>query len=105
VIAIHRDEAPYLSLPRRTYAPRGWRMLVRSHSALLFGLSELLHPVERCGADRLLEDGDILPAPGGILRVVSCPGHTPGHIAFFREKDGILFSGDAVINIIPVKRV
>lgn len=104
-IALHREEAPYLSLPKRSYAPRGLHLLTRSHTAFLFAMSELLHPVERCGADQLLEDGDLVPAPGGPLRVVHCPGHTPGHIAFFRERDGILFSGDAVINIIPVKRV
>jgi len=35
---------------------------------------------------------------------VPCPGHTEGHAAFFREREGVLFSGDAVMNIIPIRR-
>lgn len=27
------------------------------------------------------------------------PGHSPGHIALFREQDGLLISGDALITV------
>src|SRR5262249_47482440 len=90
---------------QRSYAPTGWRQLIRPHSALAFALGEVRYPVARCGVDTLLTEGQTVEAPGGPLRVVACPGHTPGHIAYFRERDGLLFSGDAVLNIIPVKRV
>ncbi|MCW3013583.1 MAG: fold metallo-hydrolase [Solirubrobacterales bacterium] len=40
---------------------------------------------------RLLSDGDAV----GSLRVVASPGHTPGHVAFFDERDGTLYCGDA----------
>ena len=40
---------------------------------------------------RLLEDGDRV----GSLRVVAAPGHTPGHIALFDERDATLIAGDA----------
>jgi glyoxylase-like metal-dependent hydrolase (beta-lactamase superfamily II) len=40
---------------------------------------------------RLLDDGDQV----GSLRVVSTPGHTPGHIALFDARDGTLIAGDA----------
>jgi glyoxylase-like metal-dependent hydrolase (beta-lactamase superfamily II) len=40
---------------------------------------------------RLLEPGDRV----GSLRVVSAPGHTPGHIALLDERDGTLIAGDA----------
>jgi glyoxylase-like metal-dependent hydrolase (beta-lactamase superfamily II) len=40
---------------------------------------------------RLLADGDTV----GSLRVVASPGHTPGHVAFFDERDGTLYCGDA----------
>jgi glyoxylase-like metal-dependent hydrolase (beta-lactamase superfamily II) len=40
---------------------------------------------------RLLEHGDRV----GSLRVVAAPGHTPGHIALFDERDGTLIAGDA----------
>jgi glyoxylase-like metal-dependent hydrolase (beta-lactamase superfamily II) len=40
---------------------------------------------------RLLEDGDRV----GSLLVVSSPGHTPGHISVFDQRDGTLIAGDA----------
>ncbi|WP_285009326.1 MBL fold metallo-hydrolase [Pedobacter faecalis] len=30
---------------------------------------------------------------------ISTPGHSPGHVAFYREDDGVLISGDAVITV------
>ncbi len=104
-IYAHCEEARYLALPRRTYAPTGWRRWTRLHSALAFTVGEALYPVARCGVDDRLNADEILDAPGGALRVVACPGHTTGHVAYFRERDGLLFSGDAVLNIIPIKRV
>lgn len=40
---------------------------------------------------RLLKADDRI----GSLRVVAAPGHTPGHVAFFDERDGTLIGGDA----------
>ena len=40
-----------------------------------------------------VEDGDMIPALGG-LRVVHTPGHTAGHICLYAERDRILFTGD-----------
>jgi glyoxylase-like metal-dependent hydrolase (beta-lactamase superfamily II) len=39
----------------------------------------------------LVNDGDQL----GSLRVVACPGHTPGHIAFLDCRDNSLLAGDS----------
>ena len=36
--------------------------------------------------------------PGG-LRAVHTPGHSPGHTALLHEDSGVLFTGDAVINV------
>ncbi len=41
--------------------------------------------------DRLVSEGDQV----GSFRVVASPGHTPGHIALFNEKSGVLIAGDA----------
>jgi glyoxylase-like metal-dependent hydrolase (beta-lactamase superfamily II) len=41
--------------------------------------------------DRLLQPGDKV----GSLEVIASPGHTPGHIAFFDQRDGTLIAGDA----------
>jgi glyoxylase-like metal-dependent hydrolase (beta-lactamase superfamily II) len=40
---------------------------------------------------RTVQDGDMI----GSLRVIATPGHTPGQIALFDERDGSLIAGDA----------
>lgn len=42
-------------------------------------------------ATRLIGPGDRV----GPLRVISAPGHTPDHVAFYDERDGTLIAGDA----------
>lgn len=39
-------------------------------------------------------NGDVPGAPG--WRAVATPGHSPGHVAFFRASDRLLIAGDAV---------
>ncbi|MCM3000368.1 MBL fold metallo-hydrolase [Paenibacillus cellulositrophicus] len=41
--------------------------------------------------DVLLEDGDRI----GSLLAVASPGHTPGHMAFYDTRSGVLIAGDA----------
>lgn len=49
---------------------------------------------------RLLRGGDSI----GSLRVLDTPGHSPGHLAFFDERDGTLHAGDTFVGI-PSLRV
>jgi len=44
--------------------------------------------------DIILKQGDIISNNNFKLRVINCPGHTKGALAFFDEEKGILFSGD-----------
>lgn len=46
------------------------------------------HPVERT-----LAEGDLV---GGFM-VIETPGHTPGHVSYFRERDRVLITGDVMI--------
>ncbi len=48
------------------------------------------HPVSR-----LLREGDEV----GGFRVLETPGHTAGHISFWREQDRVLVMGDVLANI------
>jgi glyoxylase-like metal-dependent hydrolase (beta-lactamase superfamily II) len=41
---------------------------------------------------RTVEPGDHV----GSLEVIACPGHTPGHLAFFDPRDRTLYCGDAL---------
>ena len=45
----------------------------------------------------LPESGEIPELPG--WRFVHTPGHSPGHVALFREEDRLLIAGDAFVTI------
>lgn len=45
----------------------------------------------------LPEDGSIPHLPD--FRWIHTPGHSPGHISLFREKDGALIAGDAFVTV------
>ncbi len=60
---------------------------------LLQGLSGPGHPVAR-----VLKEGDDV----GGFTVVETPGHTPGHLAYWREADGVLIIGDVLFHKNPV---
>lgn len=47
-------------------------------------------------ATRLLRDGDTIDLGGRALGVLETPGHSPDHVAFLLEREGILFAGDAI---------
>ena len=52
---------------------------------------------EAAGADVVLSDGDLIDLGKGIrLRAIHCPGHTPGHIVYHWESQGIFFTADSV---------
>lgn len=47
-------------------------------------------------ADRLLNENDIISFGNCKLQVIHLPGHTPGGIGLYAEKEGVLFSGDTL---------
>lgn len=47
-------------------------------------------------ADYLIDEGDTIDKAGIHLRVIHTPGHTPGGICLYAEKDGIIFVGDTI---------
>jgi glyoxylase-like metal-dependent hydrolase (beta-lactamase superfamily II) len=60
----------------------------RSHSAQI-------EPMAR--ADRLINHGDRIEAPGLRLSAVWTPGHTPGHLCFYDEARDLLLTGDHIL--------
>lgn len=44
---------------------------------------------------RALKEGDTV----GSFRVLETPGHSAGHIALWREEDGVLIAGDVLVNM------
>ena len=66
--------------------------MVREHGERVLRLAG-----KAIGADAILGDGDLIDLGAGIrLRVVHCPGHTPGHVVYLWEAEGIAFTGDGV---------
>jgi len=46
---------------------------------------------------RILHDGDEIAG----FRIIHTPGHTPGHVMYFRESDRVAIVGDVLRNINP----
>ncbi|HKN02413.1 MAG TPA: MBL fold metallo-hydrolase [Buttiauxella sp.] len=58
----------------------------------MFGLEECL-PLT---PDRWLIEGDNVSVGNVPLKVLHCPGHTPGHVVFFDAQSQLLISGDVI---------
>jgi glyoxylase-like metal-dependent hydrolase (beta-lactamase superfamily II) len=48
--------------------------------------------------ERLLDDGDEIPFPGGRLRAVHTPGHESGHCCYYEPERRWLFTGDTILS-------
>lgn len=46
--------------------------------------------------DQTVKDGDSVEIGGHTAKVIEVPGHTLGHVAYWFEADGVLFSGDTL---------
>ena len=45
-----------------------------------------------------LNDGEFIDIGNDKLQVLFTPGHSPGHVCFYDEKDGFVFSGDLLFH-------
>jgi glyoxylase-like metal-dependent hydrolase (beta-lactamase superfamily II) len=48
--------------------------------------------------DQLLKEGDEVHFGNSVLRVFHIPGHSPGSIVLYAEKDNLLIAGDVLFN-------
>lgn len=94
-IYAHELELPYLT-GHEKYPPPD----PGAASGLLAKLSPLFpnKPVD-VGAriQPLPQDGSVPGLPG--WRAIHTPGHTPGHVSFFRDEDKTLIAGDAFVTV------
>ncbi len=89
----HHMEAPYLT-GRASYPPADPTVGGGMMTYLSFSYPKAPINVEQYLSE-LPEDGSIPELQD--WRWVHTPGHTPGHISLFREKDGVLVAGDAIV--------
>jgi glyoxylase-like metal-dependent hydrolase (beta-lactamase superfamily II) len=47
-------------------------------------------------AEHYLDDGAIISFGNSQLKVLATPGHSPGSLSFYAEKDACVFTGDAL---------
>lgn len=55
-----------------------------------------LEPTSPFEPDRWLADGDTVGFGNVTLRVIHCPGHTPGHVVFFDAVQNVAVVGDVL---------
>jgi glyoxylase-like metal-dependent hydrolase (beta-lactamase superfamily II) len=76
-----------METPGHVVAPKLPRWVQRAQERWWVGPP---HPVARA-----LHEGDEVAG----FTVLDAPGHTAGHVAFWRESDGVLIAGDALANM------
>ena len=77
-LLIHRTEEPVLKAAE-VYAP-----------------SYGFHDYQHQPANGWLEEGDFLMIGNQTFEVLFVPGHSPGHVAFYSEKNRVLIGGDVL---------
>jgi hydroxyacylglutathione hydrolase len=82
-----RSDIPAMERPGAVASPKEPRWLRWLHERYWSGPP---HPVSRA-----LIEGDEVAG----FRVLETPGHTPGHLAFWRESDRVLILGDVLNNM------
>lgn len=89
----HPLEMPYIT-GKSKYAP--------PEPAVGGGAMAFLSPLYPRGPIDISHRARTLPADGSIpglpgWRWIHTPGHTPGHVSFFRDEDRVLIAGDAFV--------
>lgn len=93
---VHRAEAEILADPRNE-----WTLADRYATEEMFiappeGWDTARYRIEAAPAGRILEAGDVIDLGDRTFEVIHTPGHSPGGIALYEKKTGILLSGDIV---------
>lgn len=76
-LLVHKLDAPNLISPGKDGLP-------------------LFIPIDGVEPDDYLEEGDTLSVGNLTIKVIHTPGHSPGCICLYLEKEGVLFSGDTL---------
>ncbi|MBI3190148.1 MBL fold metallo-hydrolase [archaeon] len=61
-----------------------------------YEINSIFESAEEIKVDAAVSDGDVIEAGTMKFTVIHTPGHTPGSICLYSEKENILFSGDTL---------
>lgn len=99
-VAIHRNEAEALRQGDQQAAlcapAYGWVLDEHFHQLPHSGFTAMQYTMRAVEPTQILEEGDILDLGNRAFEVLHLPGHSPGCIALYEHKQGLLFSGDVV---------
>jgi glyoxylase-like metal-dependent hydrolase (beta-lactamase superfamily II) len=93
---VHHAEADILSDPRNEWTLADRYATDEMFDGLPEGWDAARYRIQPAPAGRILENGDIMDLGDRAFEVIHTPGHSPGGIALFEKKTGILLSGDIV---------
>ncbi|MBD3897079.1 MBL fold metallo-hydrolase [Halomonas sp. ML-15] len=94
---VHRAEADILASPgRRATLADPYVSEAIFDRLPPFPFAATTYAVKAAPATRLVEDGDVIDLGDRVFEVIHTPGHSPGGIALWEARSGILFSGDIV---------
>ncbi len=74
--------------------PRGEEATLKAVEA--YAPSYGFHQYQHQSADGFLDDNDVIPVGKRSFTVLLVPGHSPGHVAFYCEKESTLIGGDVL---------
>lgn len=86
---VHAADAPFVD------GRRPWRAFHGPFASLAGRLGPQPYQLR---VDDELQEGDVVRSLGG-LAVVHLPGHTPGNIGLWSRALGVMFTGDALMNV------
>ena len=93
---IHCAEAEILVDPRNEWTLAHLYANEDMFDGKPLGWDTASYQVKAAPANRLLDDGDVIDLGDRAFEVIHTPGHSPGGIALWEKKTGILLSGDIV---------
>jgi glyoxylase-like metal-dependent hydrolase (beta-lactamase superfamily II) len=88
-VLAHPADAPYIEGSLRPLKPSPEMLQQRPQ------VRKVLERLEPVRIDEYVENGTRLDLAGGT-KVISTPGHTPGHISLYLERSKVLIAGDAL---------
>ncbi|HWK65142.1 MAG TPA: MBL fold metallo-hydrolase [Rhizobiaceae bacterium] len=93
---VHAAEAHILADPRNEWTLADRYATEEMFDGLPRGWDTSRYRIEPAAAGRILHDGDLIDLGDRAFEVIHTPGHSPGGIALFEQKTGMLLSGDII---------
>lgn len=91
---VHKNEAAILADPRNEWTLADAYATDAMFDAFPQGWDSAAYAVRPAPATRILADGDVIDLGDRAFEVIHTPGHSPGGIALWEKKTGVLLSGD-----------